>query len=355
MCSHSRAAKRFEIDFKADQQIRMLSRLCVIGAGSWGTALAIALTPRFQQIILWSHNRERARQMAHARENTSYLPGFKLPENVEVSPELDTALGSADVVLFVVPSQFLRETSRLVSRYLPPEAKLVSATKGLEHGSLYRMSQVIQKELATDKGKAVAVLSGPTFAKEVAAGELAALVIASEDAVLAEQIQLAFATPWLRFYSSTDVTGVELGAALKNVVAIGAGICSGLGMGNNSIAALITRGLAEISRLAVKMGGHPRTISGLAGLGDLVLTATGDLSRNRFVGSQLGQGRKLSEILHGMTAVAEGVGTCHAAYQLGQREGVDLPIINKMHEVLYEEKGPREAIRELMERPLTNE
>jgi len=327
----------------------------VLGAGSWGTALAIALASRFEQICLWAHNTERAEEMAEARENMYYLPGFKLPANVEVSPALDRALRGAEIILYVVPSRYLRQTARLLRNHVPPGARLVSATKGLEEDSLCRMSQLIKEELAEDDGRAVAVLSGPTFAKEIAAGEPAAVVIASDDFDLAEQMQHALATPQLRFYTSTDVIGVELGAALKNVIAIGAGICSGLGMGSNSVAALVTRGLAEIMRLAVAMGGHGRTLSGLAGLGDLVLTATGHLSRNRYVGAQLGQGRKLHEILSHMKTVAEGVGTCRAAYLLGQREGIDLPIINKMHDVLYSEKDPREAIRELMQRPLTIE
>ena len=327
----------------------------MLGAGSWGTALAIALASRFEQICLWAHNTERAEEMAEARENMYYLPGFKLPANVEVSPALDRALRGAEIILYVVPSRYLRQTARLLRNHVPPGARLVSATKGLEEDSLCRMSQLIKEELAEDDGRAVAVLSGPTFAKEIAAGEPAAVVIASDDFDLAEQMQHALATPQLRFYTSTDVIGVELGAALKNVIAIGAGICSGLGMGSNSVAALVTRGLAEIMRLAVAMGGHGRTLSGLAGLGDLVLTATGHLSRNRYVGAQLGQGRKLHEILSHMKTVAEGVGTCRAAYLLGQREGIDLPIINKMHDVLYSEKDPREAIRELMQRPLTIE
>ena len=327
----------------------------MLGAGSWGTALSIALAPRFEQVHLWVHDRERAREMATTRENKEYLPGFHLPPNVEICSEFSLALDGAEIVLYVVPSRYLRQTARLLRHHLPPEAMLVSATKGLEDPSLCRMSQVIQEELTAGSERAVAVLSGPTFAKEIAAGELTAVVIASEDLLLAEQIQYALATPQLRFYASTDVIGVELGAALKNVIAIGAGICSGLGMGSNISAALVTRGLAEITRLAVKMGGQPRTLSGLAGLGDLVLTTTGSLSRNRYVGAQLGQGHKLNEVLRQMKAVAEGVGTCRAAYLLGQREGVDLPIINKMHDVLYREKDPREAIRELMERPLTVE
>lgn len=333
----------------------MMSRLCVIGAGSWGTALAIALAPQFEQVGLWAHNPQRAEEMASHRENKQYLPGFRLPDNIAVSPELDHAVNGADIVLYVVPSQFLRKTARLLSTCLPPQARLVSATKGLEEGSLCRMSQVLKQELPGDDKRALAVLSGPSFAQEVAAGELAALVIASENTSLAEEMQRAFATSRLRFYASNDTVGVELGASLKNVIAIGAGICSGLGLGNNTIAALVTRGLAEISRLAINMGGNPRTLSGLAGLGDLVLTATGNLSRNRFVGIQLGKGRELPEILQSMNAVAEGVGTCRAAYELGQQEGVILPIINEMHEVLYKGKKPREAIRELMERPLTIE
>jgi glycerol-3-phosphate dehydrogenase (NAD(P)+) len=217
------------------------------------------------------------------------------------------------------------------------------------------MSLVIEEALNGSGKHPIAVLSGPAFAKEIAAGEPAAVVVAAPDVELAKRVQHALATPALRLYASSDIIGVELGAALKNVIAIGAGICRGLGLGSNSVAALITRGLAEITRLAVRMGGDPRTLSGLAGLGDLVLTATGDLSRNRYVGVQLGQGHELRQILAGMTMVAEGVSTCRAAYQLGLEQNVDLPIITQMYAVLYERKDPRKAIRDLMERPLTNE
>ena len=217
------------------------------------------------------------------------------------------------------------------------------------------MSEVIAETLGDIQLAGVAVLSGPTFAREVAAGEPAAVVIASEDRQVATAIQQGFATKTLRFYTSSDVIGVEMGAALKNVIALGAGICRGLGLGSNSVAALVTRGLAEITRLAVKLGGEASTLSGLAGLGDLVLTATGDLSRNRFVGIQLGEGRALRQILSSMSTVAEGVGTCRAAHQLGAKLQVDLPIIDQMYEVLYRGREPRQAIRELMERPLTSE
>jgi glycerol-3-phosphate dehydrogenase (NAD(P)+) len=327
-----------------------LSRLAVLGAGSWGTALAIALAPRFDSVGLWAREPQRAGEMARLRENRRYLPGISFPRQVEVSHEIASTIEGAEVVLCAIPSAHLRNVLGDARQYISQEIPIVSATKGIEETTLCRVSQVMQDLLGMDRG--IAVLSGPTFAKEVAAGEPAAVVIASEAIDLASQMQRAFSTPSLRFYASSDVIGVELGAALKNVIAIGAGICRGLGLGSNSVAALVTRGLAEITRLAVAMGGNPRTLSGLAGLGDLVLTATGNLSRNRFVGIKLGEGHELKEILAGMTMIAEGVGTCRAAQRLGLERRVDLPIINKMHEVLYESKDPRQAIRELMDRPL---
>jgi glycerol-3-phosphate dehydrogenase (NAD(P)+) len=329
-----------------------VSRLAVLGAGSWGTALAIALATRFDSICLWARDPERALEISNAGENRRYLPGFRLPAHVEITYAIEEAVRQADILLIAIPVAHLRHVLERVRPHLADPTRVVSATKGIEEQTLCRMSEVIRFCLGE---RPVAALSGPTFAKEIAAGEPAAVVIASEEIGMAEEIQRAFATPALRFYASADLVGVELGAALKNVIAIGAGICRGLGLGSNSVAALVTRGLAEITRLAVLMGGNPRTLSGLAGLGDLVLTATGDLSRNRFVGMRLGQGHALTRILSEMTMVAEGVGTCRAAHQLGIREGVDLPIINKMYEVLYEQKDPRAAIRELMERPLTNE
>jgi len=330
-----------------------MNSLAVLGAGSWGTALAMALASRFHTVQLWSRNSEHAAEMLAARENRRYLPGFRLPENVRVFSDLAPALGSTHIVLTAIPSAHLRRVVIAARPHLPAAAPIVSATKGIEEGTLFRMSELIAH--ATAGGVPIAVLSGPTFAKEIAAGEPAAVVVASGDITLAEEIQRSFSTPSLRLYASTDVVGVELGAALKNVIAIGAGICRGLGLGSNSVAALVTRGLAEITRLALALGAQPRTLAGLAGLGDLVLTATGDLSRNRFVGMQLGQGRALQQILSQMTMVAEGVGTCRAAHQLGREKEVDLPIINEMYEVLYESKDPRQAIRELMERPLTSE
>lgn len=332
-----------------------MKRLAVLGAGSWGTALAIALAPRFEEVRLWARDSAKAQEISAGRENRIYLPGFRLPGCISISHAIAESLAGADVVLSVSPSKHLRLVLESAAALIPVGIPIVSATKGIEEETLYRMSQVVAESLRRPAHSPIAVLSGPTFALEIAAGEPAAVVIASEDTGLAEQIQKAFATPALRLYVSRDVVGVEIGAALKNVIAIGAGICQGLGLGSNSVAALVTRGLAEITRLALAMDANAGTLSGLAGLGDLVLTATGNLSRNRSVGMRLGQGQKLPEILAATTMVAEGVSTCRAAHLLGKKHGVDLPIIQRMYEVLYEGKDPRAAIKQLMERPLTSE
>jgi glycerol-3-phosphate dehydrogenase (NAD(P)+) len=332
-----------------------VSRLLVVGAGSWGTALAIALAPKFEKVMLLARDAGQASRCESSRENVHYLPGFSLPANISVVSDPAAALSGARIVLSAIPSRHLRETYCDFAPYLTPAMSFVSATKGIEMGTLLRMSQVIENVVSARFQPRVAALSGPTFAKEIAAGEPAAVVIASSDPELASQIQNAFSSPSLRFYTSHDIIGVEIGAALKNVIAIGAGICQGLGLGGNSVAALVTRGLAELTRLAVALGGKPKTLSGLAGLGDLVLTSTGDLSRNRYVGIQLGSGRGLNDILHEMTQVAEGVDTCKAAHELALRNGVHMPISEKMFEILYEGKPAAVAIRELMERPLTSE
>jgi glycerol-3-phosphate dehydrogenase (NAD(P)+) len=306
-------------------------------------------------VRLWVHETDLAARMRVTRENEIYLPGLQLPEVVEVSDDLRCVLGGAGFVLGVMPSRHAR---RLYTEMLPsidPAAILVSATKGLESGTLLRMSQVIEEVTAPRFAAKVAVLSGPTFAREIASGEPAAVVIASRDLEIAAQVQTAFSGPTFRLYTNRDTIGVEVGAALKNVVAIGAGVCQGLGLGNNTRAALITRGLAEISRLALAMGGEAQTLAGLAGLGDLVLTCSGDLSRNRKVGIELAKGRSLSEITASTAMVAEGVETVDAAMELGVKFGVDLPIIEQMHAVLRLGKSPREAVRELMERSLKGE
>ncbi len=293
--------------------------------------------------------------MRSSRENDAYLPGQRIPEQVDIGCDLGDALEGAEVVLGVMPSHVARGLYSRMLPHLEPGMLFVSATKGLENGTLMRMSEVIEEVVGQRFKPRVAVLSGPTFAREVARGEPTALVVASADRDLAARIQRAFAGPTFRLYTNSDPVGVELGASLKNVIAIGAGICHGLGLGSNTIAALVTRGLAEISRLAVAMGGRPETLAGLAGLGDLVLTCSGDLSRNRQVGIELGKGRKLEEILASMKMVAEGVNTTYAAVELGRKYRIDLPIIDQMCAILRDGRSPREAIRELMERSLKGE
>jgi glycerol-3-phosphate dehydrogenase (NAD(P)+) len=278
--------------------------------------------------------------------------GFKLPPNVGILTDLAEAVEGATVVMGVMPSHHARGLYTRMLPHLEDSMIFVSATKGIENGTLLRMSEVIAEVTRMPK---IAILSGPTFAREVARGEPAAVVVAASDLAVATEVQTAFSGPSLRLYTNQDPIGVEVGAALKNVIAIGAGVCQGLGLGNNTLAALITRGLAEISRLAVAMRGEPRTLAGLAGLGDLVLTCSGDLSRNRQVGLELARGRAIEDITGSMSMVAEGVETCAAAVGLGARFGVDLPIIQQMHAVLHHGKSPREALRDLMERTLKGE
>jgi glycerol-3-phosphate dehydrogenase (NAD(P)+) len=278
-----------------------------------------------------------------------------LPANIEVLTDIGEAVEGADVVLGVMPSHHARSLYTAMQPYLTPSMAIVSATKGLEEGSLLRMSEVIREVLGQPFKRRIAVLSGPTFAREVARGEPAAVVIASQDRELARTIQQHFSGPTFRLYTNEDVIGVELGAALKNIIAIGAGVCHGLGLGNNTMAALITRGLAEITRLAVAMGAKQRTLAGLAGLGDLVLTCTGDLSRNRTVGLKLARGHRLEEILASTQMVAEGVRTTYAAVELARKAGVEMPITEQMYAMLAHGQSPREAIRILMERSLKRE
>lgn len=329
----------------------MKGSIAIIGAGSWGTALAIVLAPRFERVRLWAHETDLVERMAASRINDVFLPGFRLPDNVEPVSDLKLALAEAGIVVGVMPSRFARAVYSSMLPHVDAGMRFVSATKGLENGTLLRMSEVAREII----GKNFAVLSGPTFAREVARGEPTAVVISSDDGELAVSIQREFSGPSFRLYTNDDPVGVEIAAALKNTIAIGAGICQGLGLGHNSIAALITRGLAEITRLALAMGGQPRTLAGLAGLGDLVLTCTGELSRNRSVGIELAKGRKLSEIVSSMTMIAEGVETTSAARDLARKFKVDLPITEQMDSILRGGRSPREAIRDLMERALKTE
>jgi glycerol-3-phosphate dehydrogenase (NAD(P)+) len=332
-----------------------VKNLSIVGGGSWGTAIAIALAPRFPQIRLWVYESDLAERIRSSRVNDVYLPGFTVPSSVVPTDSLAEALADADIVLSVTPSHLTRSVYQQMLPHLKAGMLFVSATKGVENGTLLRMSELISSILSPFFPPRVAVLSGPTFAREVAAAEPTALVVASDQAGVAAEVQAAFSGPTFRLYASQDPIGVEIGGSIKNVVAIGAGVLHGLGLGHNAMAALITRGLAEMSRLAVAMGGLPRTLAGLAGLGDLVLTCNGELSRNRAVGIELAEGRKLEEIVASMRMVAEGVKTTDAAVELAKRYHIEMPIASQMYQMLHHGISPRDAIRSLMERSLKDE
>ncbi len=322
--------------------------ITILGAGSWGTALAIHLARVGHDVRLWARDPELVELMQRVRTNPRYLPDVPLPARVAPVQRHQTALDGADVVLFAVPSHGLRAVARAVAPAIPSRAVLVSATKGLETDSLHRMSRVLEDEAGA--GRPVVVLSGPSFASEVARALPTAVLAASRNSDAAEYVQDRFRGPAFRLYVSDDVAGVEIGGAAKNIIAIAAGVVEGLGLGYNSMAALITRGLAEISRLADAEGGRRETLAGLSGLGDLVLTSTGSLSRNRHVGLELGKGRTLEEILSGMRMIAEGVRTTGAALALGERHKIELPITAEMAAVLGGQRSPAEAVDVLMGR-----
>jgi glycerol-3-phosphate dehydrogenase (NAD(P)+) len=326
-----------------------LSRISVLGAGAWGTALALSLARRGgHQLCLWSHSPVLAEQLSDTGENLPYLPGFILPVDIHVTSDLPRAIFEADILLCVTPSQHLRSVITHVAPMLTRNQIILSASKGLEETTYLRMSQVIASITENPCG----ILSGPSFAQEVAASIPTALVAASHISQVAQTIQRDFSSPSLRVYTNDDVTGVELGGSLKNVIALAAGVANGLNLGHNSSAALITRGIAEITRLAVACGGRRQTLAGLSGIGDLVLTCTGALSRNRTVGIELGRGRQLPDIISGLNGkVAEGIQSTTAALGLAARYGVEMPITEQMDAILHHNKSPKEAIRELMARP----
>jgi len=336
-----------------------MSQIAIIGAGAWGTGLSIALGRKGgHRIRLWAHEKEVRESISTRRVNNLFLPGESIPECVSPTGSLEEALREAEIVVSVMPSQHCRRLFRNMRPYLKQNMLIVSATKGLEETTLLRMTEVVLQIVAADDGfqPRIGALSGPSFAKEVARGDPTAITIASLDIELAETVQREFSDSRFRLYTNDDVTGVELGGALKNIIAIAAGVCDGLGLGYNSIAALITRGLAEITRLVVACGGRHETMAGLAGLGDLVLTCTGGLSRNRSVGVELGRGRKLAEIIAGMHGmVAEGVFTTHAAIGLARGRGIEMPITEQMYAVLHQGKSPRDAIHDLMTRSAKSE
>ncbi len=337
-----------------------MSKIAVIGAGAWGTALAIVLGRKeVCEVSLWAHEPEVSLSINSRHVNDFFLAGQPIPSAVTATSSLEDALSNAGIVVSVMPSHHTRRVFQAMAPHLCSGMLFVSATKGIENDTCLRMTEVITEVVQNSSQRfspRIAALSGPTFAKEVAENHPTALAVASTDQELAGIVQLEFSDPRFRVYTNTDVVGVELGGALKNIVAIAAGVCDGLGLGHNSVAALITRGLAEITRLVVACGGHPETMAGLAGLGDLVLTCTGGLSRNRAVGVELGRGRNLNDIIAGMHGmVAEGVLTTNAAIGLAAKMGVEMPITEQMHAILQQGKSPQQAIRDLMARPSTSE
>jgi glycerol-3-phosphate dehydrogenase (NAD(P)+) len=327
----------------------------VLGAGSWGTALAKLLADQGHPTRLWARREVMAEAIQGERENQAYLPGFPLPDTLETTADLAFALDGSDLIVCVVPTHGLREVLKDAAPLFGTKAPIVSATKGIEIDSLMLVSEIFEDMLPESQHRQLAYLGGPSFAKEVAACLPTAVSVAGHDTDIVAVAQEAFTTDRFRVYSTEDVVGVELGGALKNVVAIAAGIGDGLGFGHNTRAGLITRGLAEISRLAISKGANPLTLAGLSGMGDLVLTCTGDLSRNRNVGLQIGQGKSLKDILGSMQMVAEGVRTAKSAKELSERDGVDMPITREVYAMLYEDKPPLKAVVDLMTRPLRAE
>lgn len=331
-----------------------MSQIAIIGAGAWGTGLAVVLGRKgSHRVRLWAYELDVCESINRNHVNERFLPGARLPDSVSASNDFSVVLDGAEIIVSVMPSQHCRALFAKMRPFISPRALIVSATKGLEEGSLLRMSEVIADALKRedDLQPRIGALSGPSFAVEVARGDPTAISIASHSPQLLSAVQQEFGDASFRVYTNQDIVGVELGGALKNIIAIAAGICDGLGLGHNSVAALITRGLAEMTRLTLACGGRAETMSGLAGLGDLVLTCTGGLSRNRSVGVELGRGKKLAEIIEGMHGmVAEGVFTTTAAVGLAHARGVEMPITEQMHAILHEGKSPKEALQELMAR-----
>lgn len=329
-------------------------KIGVVGAGSWGTALAKLLGEKGLQVTLWARRRELMEQIQETGENSDYLPGVHLPPAIIPTCDLEEAVGGKDLVVLSVPSHSVRDISSQLSGLLKKGTLVVNTAKGLEVSSLKRLSEVLEETLQAASPR-VAVLSGPNHAEEVSRCMPAATVVASASKETAEKAQDAFMSPYFRVYTNPDVVGVELGGALKNIIAIGAGICDGMNLGDNSRAALITRGLVEVTRLGVAMGAESKTFSGLTGVGDLFVTCTSKHSRNRYVGMMLGEEKKLDQIIAEMKMVAEGVKTTNAAYRLGEHHGVEMPITTEMYHIIFEDVSPRESLHRLMRREKTQE
>ncbi len=326
----------------------MSERIGVIGAGSWGTTLANLLAKNGHEVRLWSYEKDVTEAVESSGQNSVYLPGVDLSPNLTATSDLAAAVDDAGVVLSVSPSQHVRGVMKQAAPHVRKDALVVSASKGIETSTLETMAEVLEEALPATRSRRHCFLSGPSFAAEVAREHPTAVTVASRDHDAARRAQELFQAEYFRVYTSHDVIGVELGGALKNVMALAAGMVAGLGFGHNTMAALITRGLAELTRLSLAMGASERTLAGLSGMGDLILTCTGDLSRNRTVGVELGKGRTLKEVLGEMRMVAEGVETTRATHELAQRQGIDMPIVAQVHGVLFEDRSPAEAVRELM-------
>lgn len=327
----------------------------VLGAGSWGTALAKLVADRGIPTRLWARSAKLAEEIEKTRINSPYLPGFELPSTLRATADLEDALRGATLVLVVVPTHGVRDVLMSAKPFIPEGSTLVSATKGIEENSLLLVSEIFEQIIPESEHDRLTYLGGPSFAKEVAAQMPTAVSIAGRDPAHVALARDVFSTDRFRAYTTDDVVGVEVGGALKNVIAIAVGVADGMGFGHNTRAGLITRGLAEINRVAVTLGANPLTISGLSGMGDLVLTCTGELSRNRTVGVKLGQGQKLSDVLGSMNMVAEGVRTAHSANQLSQKLGLDMPITSEVYRMLYQDKAPQDVLASLMARPLRPE
>jgi glycerol-3-phosphate dehydrogenase (NAD(P)+) len=332
-----------------------MQKIGVIGAGSWGTTLANMLAKKGLDVTLWVFEKDLAERMARNRVNDLYLDGFELAPGLNYTSDLAEAAAGREALVLVSPSQMMRRVVEQLAGHLDDDSLLISAAKGIENDTLMTMSEMLGEVLGKGSVQRTTFLSGPSFAREVAAEQPTAVAVGAADFEVAHRVQQLFSTDYFRVYSNQDVMGVELGGAMKNVIALAAGVGDGLGFNHNARAALITRGLVEIARLGVAKGAVESTFYGLAGLGDLVLTCTGDLSRNRSVGIELGRGRKLDEILNQMQMVAEGVKTTLSAYQLAQKLSVDMPITEQMYRILYEDKDPKQAVSDLMQRTLTSE
>lgn len=332
-----------------------VKNISVIGAGSWGTTLANLLAKKGYQVTLWCYEKDLVERMERNKINDLYLDGISLEPQIVFTNNLSLSAQEKDLILLVPPSQVMRDVLSQLKPSLGPSSLLVSASKGIENNTLKTMSEVLADVLGSNIAKRTAFLSGPSFAREVALEQPTAVSVASEDEVVSKCVQDVFSTDYFRVYTNSDVVGVEIGGALKNVIAVAAGVSDGLGFNHNARAALITRGLVEITRLGLAKGAQKGTFYGLAGMGDLVLTCTGDLSRNRTVGMELGRGRELKEVLGQMRMVAEGVKTTLSAYQLAKKLQVNMPITDQMHQIIYQGKSPLEAVKDLMQRSLTSE